>query len=67
MGEVYPVLMPNMGNDMEEGTILEWLVAEGNEVNVGDLLFEMETDKAAVEIEAEQAGTLRRIQVDQIS
>jgi pyruvate dehydrogenase E2 component (dihydrolipoamide acetyltransferase) len=62
-GAVTPILMPKAGNDMEEGTIVKWLVAEGDTVKVGDLLFELETDKATMEIESEHAGVVRRIVV----
>lgn len=60
-GPVEAILMPKAGNDMEEGTILTWKVAEGDEIKVGDVLFEIETDKATLDVEAEVAGTLRRI------
>ncbi len=50
------VLMPQMGADMEEGTLLRWLVAEGDNVERGDPIAEIETDKANVEIEAFDSG-----------
>ena len=40
------VIMPKMGDAMEEGTILQWLVSEGDEVEEGDPIAEIETDKA---------------------
>ncbi|NQU75684.1 MAG: 2-oxo acid dehydrogenase subunit E2 [Planctomycetes bacterium] len=58
---VTPVLMPKVGNTMEEGTIVAWHVKEGDEIIKGQVLFEAETDKAVVEIEAVEAGTLARI------
>ena len=65
MGEskpvVVPILMPQVGNTMEEGTILGWKVSEGDVVEAGDILFEVETDKAAVEVEAVSSGRLARI------
>jgi pyruvate/2-oxoglutarate dehydrogenase complex dihydrolipoamide acyltransferase (E2) component len=48
---------------MQEGHILEWLCSEGEAVSVGQSLFVVETDKAATEVPAEQAGTLLKIQV----
>lgn len=55
------VIMPKMGDAMEEGTILQWLVSEGDEVAEGDALVEIETDKVSMELEAEDAGTLAQI------
>ncbi|HEX2109149.1 MAG TPA: dihydrolipoamide acetyltransferase family protein [Rubrobacteraceae bacterium] len=52
------VIMPKMGDAMEEGTIVKWLVSEGDEVSEGDAIAEIETDKASMEIEAEDSGTL---------
>lgn len=52
------VFLPRVDMDMKEGTISRWLAADGATVSVGDPLFEMETDKAAVEIEAAQGGVL---------
>ncbi len=58
---VTPVLMPQAGNTMEEGTILKWLVKVGERVTSGQALFELETDKATIEVEAESDGRLARI------
>ena len=52
-----------MGYDMLEGTVVRWLMAEGSEVNIGDALAEIETDKAVVEFEATVPGVLRKILV----
>lgn len=52
------VIMPKMGDAMEEGTLVKWLVSEGDEVSEGDAIAEIETDKASMEIEAEDSGTL---------
>ncbi len=62
---VRPLLLPQVGNTMEEGTILSWNVAEGDAIEPGQVLYEVETDKATVEIEAEQTGRLARIVVDE--
>ena len=59
--KVLPVVMPKAGNTMEEGTIIKWCVKEGDRVNEGDVIFEVETDKAAVEVEALDSGRLARI------
>ncbi len=55
--------MPQMGYDMLEGTVVRWLMTEGSEVNIGDALAEIETDKAVVEFEATEPGLLRKILV----
>ena len=52
-----------MGADMTEGTIVKWLVAEGDPVARGDKLAEIETDKTVVEMEAYADGLLRKIVV----
>ncbi len=60
-GDVTPVLMPQVGNTMEEGTIVAWRVAEGDTIEQGQIIFDVETDKATVEVEATDAGRLARI------
>ena len=50
------VIMPKMGDAMEAGTLSSWLKHEGDQVEVGDVLAEIETDKATMELEAEDAG-----------
>ena len=52
-----------MGYDMLEGTVVRWLMTEGSEVNIGDALAEIETDKAVDEFEATEPGLLRKILV----
>jgi pyruvate dehydrogenase E2 component (dihydrolipoamide acetyltransferase) len=52
------VVMPRLSDSMEEGTILKWLKAEGDEVAKGEELVEIETDKATMTYEADTAGTL---------
>ena len=59
------VTMPSMGADMTEGTIAKWLKAEGDQINRGDKLAEIETDKTVVEMEAYADGVLRRITVEE--
>lgn len=55
------VVMPQMGADMQEGTIVRWLRREGDAVKRGEIIAEIETDKANVEIEAYESGVVRRI------
>jgi len=50
--------MPKMGDAMEEGTLIAWRKNDGDQVKVGDIIAEIETDKSNVEIEAEDAGVL---------
>jgi pyruvate dehydrogenase E2 component (dihydrolipoamide acetyltransferase) len=52
------VIMPKMGDAMEEGVLLEWLKKEGESVNVGEPIATIQTDKATLELEAEASGTL---------
>ena len=53
------VAMPRLSDSMEEGTILKWLKSDGEEVSKGEELVEIETDKANMTYEADQAGTLK--------
>lgn len=57
------VVMPQMGADMKEGTVLRWLKAEGDPVERGETIAEIETDKANIEIEAFESGIFRKILV----
>ncbi|MBF8266805.1 MAG: Dihydrolipoamide acetyltransferase component of pyruvate dehydrogenase complex [Dehalococcoidia bacterium] len=57
------VVMPQMGYDMKEGTLVRWLKQEGEEVKRGEAIAEIETDKAVVEMEAYASGVLLRIAV----
>ena len=54
------VVMPQMGYDMVEGTLVRWMKAEGDDVRRGEAIAEIETDKAVVEMEAHASGVLRR-------
>ena len=58
-----PITMPALSPTMTEGTLAKWLKAEGDEVAAGDVIAEIETDKATMEIEAIDEGTLGRIVV----
>ena len=57
------ILMPALSPTMEEGTLAKWLVKEGDTVSSGDLLAEIETDKATMEFEAVDEGTMGKILV----
>ncbi len=57
------LLMPALSPTMEAGTLAKWLVGEGDSVSAGDLLAEIETDKAVMEFEAVDEGTIARILV----
>lgn len=59
------VIMPKMGDAMEEGTLVRWIVSEGDEVNEGDSLAEIETDKVTIELEAESSGTLHELRASE--
>ena len=57
--------MPQMGYDMQEGTVVRWLKAEGSNVELGEPVAEIETDKAVVEFESYAAGVLHTILVEE--
>ena len=57
------VVMPQMGADMTEGTVVRWLKNEGEPVERGEIIAEIETDKANVEIEAFESGVFRKVLV----
>jgi pyruvate dehydrogenase E2 component (dihydrolipoamide acetyltransferase) len=57
------VRLPRLGQGMESGTIVKWLKSEGDQVEKGEPLYEVDTDKATQEVEAESSGVLLRIEV----
>ena len=57
------VIMPKLTDSMEEGVVVKWRKAEGDRVESGDVLAEIETDKAVMDLEAFGSGTLRKILV----
>ncbi len=59
------ITMPKLGFDMQEGTLVRWVRNEGEDINKGDVLAEIETDKATVEVESSASGVVRRLLVDQ--
>lgn len=59
------VIMPKLGFDMAEGTLVRWVIAEGSSVEKGSVLAEIETDKATVEVESTFTGIVRRHLVEE--
>src|ERR671917_2027803 len=53
--------VPTLGMDMEEATVVRWLVEDGAEVEKGDPVLEIDTDKTSFEIEAPAGGTIRNL------
>ena len=58
------IVMPKLGQTMKEGTVVNIRVADGDSVHTGDILFEIETDKASLEIESEVEGFVKAILVE---
>ena len=56
--------MPVLGADMDEGTVLEWLVKPGDEVHKGDVIAVIDTAKSAIEVESFSSGTIEELVVD---
>jgi len=59
------VLMPALSPTMEEGTLAKWTVKPGDQVNSGDVIAEIETDKATMEVEAVEEGRVGKLLVDE--
>ena len=59
------VKLPRLGQGMESGTIVRWLKAEGDRVEKGEPLYELDTDKVTQEVEAEASGVLLKIAVEE--
>ena len=60
-----PIKMPALSPTMEEGTLAKWLVKPGDTISAGDIMAEIETDKATMEFEAVDEGTLASIQIEE--
>jgi len=60
---VTEIILPKLGQTMEDGAIVEWLKQEGDVIKRGDVLFTVESDKATLEVEATARGFLRKILV----
>lgn len=59
------VLMPALSPTMEKGNLAKWHVTEGDEVNSGDVIAEIETDKATMEVESVEEGTIGKILIEE--
>src|SRR5207344_3560411 len=59
------VKLPRLGQGMESGTVVKWLKAEGDTVEKGELLYELDTEKVTQEVEADVGGTLLKIAVSE--
>ena len=59
------VKLPRLGQGMESGTIVKWLKSEGDKVEKGEPLYELDTDKVTQEVEAEASGVLLQIVVSE--
>ena len=59
-----PINIPKLGVSMTEGTLVEWMVADGQSVQAGDVLYRIETDKVENDIEAPVAGVIRILGVE---
>jgi len=59
------ITMPKLGFDMAEGTLVRWVKVVGDEVNKGDVIAEIETDKATVEVESSVSGVMVKLVVDE--
>ena len=55
------VVMPKLTDTMEEGVVVEWKKKEGDPVQAGDVIAEIETDKAVMDLEAFASGILRKV------
>lgn len=61
MPKTAEVIMPQLGFDMTEGTLQHWLKKEGDHVERGDSIAEVETDKVTLQVESYATGTLSKI------
>ena len=61
----YVIRMPQLGMSMDEGTVVEWLVDEGEAVEAGEVVAVVESEKTSAEVEAREGGSLGQILVDE--
>ncbi|WP_254611726.1 biotin/lipoyl-containing protein [Haloterrigena gelatinilytica] len=61
----YVIKMPKLGLEMERGIVLEWTVDEGETVDEGDVLVEVESEKSIGEVDAREDGALRHVYVEE--
>src|SRR3954447_8756428 len=59
------IKLPRLGQGMESGTIVKWLKSEGESVEKGEPLYELDTDKVTQEVEADASGVLLKIAVEE--
>ena len=57
------IVMPQLGQEMTRGIILEWYKKEGDRVDIGETLFLVDTEKVNIDVDSEVAGTLKKILV----
>ena len=57
---IYPVIVPQLTETMEEGTIVKWLKSAGDRVEKKEVLYQVETDKSTMDVESVDAGWLCR-------
>ena len=57
------ITMPALSPTMEEGTLAKWLVKEGDTVSSGDIIAEIETDKATMEVPSSDAGIVKSVEI----
>lgn len=62
---MHQIVMLKMGQTMEEGTVVRWLKREGDRVEAGEPVVEVETDKVKIDIQADASGYLTKILVDE--
>jgi pyruvate dehydrogenase E2 component (dihydrolipoamide acetyltransferase) len=60
---MYEIVMPQLSDSMDEGKLISWKVSVGQKVNVGDVIAEVESDKAIMEVQSFKAGTLQEVSV----
>src|ERR687887_56671 len=65
VGMATEIKLPRLGQGMESGTIVRWLKSEGEPVEKGEPLYELDTDKVTQEVEADASGVLLRIAVQE--
>src|ERR671935_2202888 len=65
VGMATEIKLPRLGQGMESGTIVKWLKSEGDRVEKGEPLYELDTDKVTQEVEADVSGVLLKITVAQ--
>jgi len=58
---VTPVILPKLGLTMDVGRLIGWLKKEGDRIEAGEILFEVETDKSTMEVESPVSGYVRRL------